>query len=153
MKIEGQHRFDGSQQEVWDLMQDPEVWRNAMPGVKEWKEAGPNQYEMTIKIAVAGIGGTYSGKVGLQDHDPPRHYRLVMEGSSALGFVKGAGDVNLSEENGKTVMHYAAEVQLGGTLASVGQRLAGVVSKPLIGQGFKALDRQLKERREARKVS
>jgi len=50
-------------------------------------------------------------------------------------------------------MHYAAEVAMGGTLASVGQRLAGVLAKPLIGQGLKALDRQLKERREAHRVS
>ncbi len=149
MKIEGNHRFDGSQQEVWDLLLDPDAIRKSMPGVKEWKEVGPDQYEITIKIAVAGIGGTYTGKVALTDQQPPSRYRLSMEGGGAMGFVKGQGDVELTPEKDKTMMRYIANAELGGTLASVGQRLAGVLAKPLINQGLKALDKQLKERREA----
>src|SRR3990172_5211417 len=148
MKIEGNHRFDASQQEVWEMLMDPEniiIIRKAMPGVKEWKEVGPDQYEVTIKIAVAGIGGTYSGKVALMDHQPPHRYRLTMEGGGTMGFVKGEGEVDLSPDNDKTMMHYVGNAELGGTLASAGQRLAGVLAKPLINQSLKTLDKQLKE--------
>ena len=131
------------------MLMDPESIRKAMPGVGEWKEMGPDQYEITIKIAVAGIGGTYSGKVALMDQRAPDHYRLSMEGGGAMGFVKGEGEVDLSPDNDKTMMRYVGNAELGGTLASVGQRLAGVLAKPLINQSLKALDKQLKERLEA----
>ena len=53
MKIEGEFKFDGSQQEVWDLLLDPEEIQRALPGVKEWKEVSPNEYEVTMKISIA----------------------------------------------------------------------------------------------------
>lgn len=110
---------------------------------------GPHEYEVTMKIGIAAVSGTYSGKAAVRDLEPPRRFTLEMEGGGALGFVKGRGDIDLTEENGKTVMEYSGEVEVGGTLAAVGQRMLGGVAKLLIDQGLKSIARELKERREA----
>ncbi len=152
MRIEGRFRFDGSQQEVWELLLDPEVLKTALPGVKEWKEVGPHEYEVTMKVGIAAVSGTYSGKMAARDLQAPRHLRLTMEGGGVLGFVKGEGNIDLAEDDGKTVMEYGGEVQVGGTLAAVGQRMLSGVAKLLIDQGLKSLARRLKERQEVRGV-
>ena len=153
MRIEGRFRFEGSQQEVWDLLLDPEVLKTTMPGVKEWKEVAPHEYEVTMKIGLAAVSGTYSGKVAVRDLEPARHFKLVMEGGGPLGFVRGEGDINLAEEGGKTIMQYEGEAEVGGTLAAVGQRMLSGVGKLLIDQSLKSLARRLKERRQARGVA
>jgi carbon monoxide dehydrogenase subunit G len=153
MRIEGRFRFEGSQQEVWDLLLDPEELKVALPGVKEWKEVGPYEYEVTMKVGIAAVSGTYSGKMVALDLQEPRAFKLAMEGGGPLGFVKGEGNADLAEESGKTVMSYAGEVEVGGTLAAVGQRMLSGVAKLLIDQGLKTMARRLKERRQTRGVA
>jgi hypothetical protein len=43
-------------------------------------------------------------------------------------------------------MRYAGEVQIGGRLASVGQRLIDTASKSIIGQGLDTMNRALQAR-------
>jgi hypothetical protein len=46
-------------------------------------------------------------------------------------------------------MKYSGDVQVGGKLAGVGQRLIDTVSKGIISQAFETLDRVLEERNSA----
>jgi hypothetical protein len=60
--------------------------------------------------------------------------------------VDGAGTVDLSEEDGKTLLKYSGDAQIGGMLASVGQRLIEGASKQMINQSVKALVEQITQR-------
>jgi len=55
--------------------------------------------------------------------------------------------VELEEpERNSTLLRYEAELQVGGRLASVGQRLLDTVGKSMIRQSFEALNQQLEAR-------
>ncbi len=150
MKIAGRFVFDGSRTEVWDLLMDPDVLRGAIPGVQEWREAGPDDYEATMKIGIAAVSGTYRGRVTAVDQIPPASYTLRVEGSGGPGFITAEGHVRLTEEPGpQTVMEYDGDAQVGGALAGIGQRMLPGVAKLLIGQGLKSMAKQLAERRAA----
>ena len=61
--------------------------------------------------------------------------------------MDGVGFVELEPlEGGKTNLKYSGEAQIGGMLASVGQRLIDGASKQLIGQALKALEQQILQR-------
>jgi carbon monoxide dehydrogenase subunit G len=146
MKVQGEHRFDAPRQAVWDVLLDPAALREAMPGVQRFDEVGPRQYEVTLKIGIAAVKGTYSGKVAVKDQAPPESYRLDVEGSGGPGRVKGGATMRLREDGTRTVVAYEGDVQAAGAIAAVGQRLLGGAAKLLINQFFKAMDRQLQER-------
>ncbi|MEJ2413026.1 MAG: SRPBCC domain-containing protein [Anaerolineales bacterium] len=77
----------------------------------------------------------------------PQQVWESVEGRGKPGFLKGVGDVVLTEQaEGQTLMGYSGEVQIGGRLAAVGQRLIDTVSKSIISQAFETLDRLLAER-------
>src|SRR5262249_51803560 len=59
------------------------------------------------------------------------------------GVVDGSGTVDLAEQDGKTILTYGGDAQIGGTLASVGQRLIEGASKQMINQSLKALVEQI----------
>ncbi|MEE9513054.1 MAG: SRPBCC domain-containing protein [Anaerolineales bacterium] len=61
-----------------------------------------------------------------------------------VGFFKGSGTVHLTEQGDGTLMKYEGEIQIGGKLVSIGQRLIDMTSKTMIRQGMKVLDPDLK---------
>jgi uncharacterized protein len=147
MKINGEHIFHGSRHEVWDLIRDPEALAKALPGTETLTKLNENEYEGMMNVRVGPIAGVFSGKVVISDEVPPESCTLTAEGKGAQGFAKGVGRVQLADqEDGTTLMQYDGDVQIGGKLASVGQRSLDSVSKSMIRQGLLTLDQALEAR-------
>jgi len=147
VKVVGEYVFDGSREEVWELVRDPEVLATALPGTANLNRVSENEYEGEMNVRVGPVAGVFSGRVAVWDEVPPESYTLSVEGRGGPGFVKGTGHVQLIDQgNGTTLMKYEGEVQIGGKLASVGQRLLDTVSKSMIRQGLEALNQALQAR-------
>jgi carbon monoxide dehydrogenase subunit G len=147
MKLEGEYLFDGPQEEVWKLVRDPEVISIALPGAQRFDQVGDNEYEGQINVHMGPVAGVFSGRLVVSDEIPPESCTLTVEGRGKPGFLKGSGNVHLAvRESGKTLMKYDGEVQIGGRLASVGQRMLDTASKSMIRQGLDALNEALKAR-------
>ena len=61
---------------------------------------------------------------------------LAYEGSGGPGFVRSDTLITLSDMDGGTRVAYSADVQVGGLIAGVGQRMLGGVSKMMADQFF-----------------
>jgi len=146
LKITGSYTIDAPRDQVWAALNDMEVLARIVPGCERLVQTGENEYEGTVKIGIQSIKGSYSGKIRLEDIQPPHHYKLVASGRSSNGVVDGSGTVDLAEQDGKTVLTYGGDAQIGGTLASVGQRLIEGASKQMINQSLKALVEQINAR-------
>jgi hypothetical protein len=147
MKIDGEHVFHGPRQEVWDLIRDPEALAKALPGTETLNKLSESEYEGTMNVRIGPIAGVFSGKVMIS---PPESCTLTAEGKGAQGFAKGVGRVQLADQgDGTTLMQYDGDVQIGGKLASVGQRSLDSVSKSMIRQGLLTLDQALEARMAA----
>ena len=146
MKITGTYTIDAPRDQVWFALNDMEILARIVPGCERLVQTGENEYEGTVKIGIQSIKGSYSGKIRLEDIQAPHHYKLVASGRSSNGVVDGSGTVDLAEQDGKTVLTYGGDAQIGGTLASVGQRLIEGASKQMINQSLKALVEQINAR-------
>ncbi len=136
MKIEGTSEIPAPRERVWEAFQDPTVLAKAIPGCEKLEEAGPGEYKAIMKVGVGPIKGTFEGKVRLYDLEPPNKYRMAVEGTGGPGFVRGDASMQLSDADGGTRVGYSADVQVGGLIASVGQRMLGGVSKMMLDQFF-----------------
>lgn len=150
MKITGEYTVNASQLQVWTALNDIEVLARVVPGCEKLEQVGDNQFEGTVKLGMAGIKGVYSGKIRLEDVDAPRYYKLVAAGKGSNGVVDAVGTVELvSQPDGRTLLKYGGEAQIGGMLASVGQRLIEGAARQLIAQSLKALEQQIMQRMPA----
>jgi carbon monoxide dehydrogenase subunit G len=77
---------------------------------------------------------------------PPEHYRISVQGKGAVGFAKGSADFDLEEKDGGTLIKYSGEMQIGGTLAGVGQRMIQGAAKMMAAQFFAKLEAEVKNR-------
>jgi carbon monoxide dehydrogenase subunit G len=147
VKINGEYLFNGPQDEVWEIMRDPEVLATALPGTKSLDKVGENEYQGEMNVRVGPVGGLFSGHLVVSNEVPPASLTLTVDGRGSPGFMNGAGNVVFEDQgDGKTLMKYEGEVQIGGKLASVGQRLLDTASKSMIRQGLETLDLALQAR-------
>ncbi len=147
MKIEGEHVFKGPREEVWEMFYDPEVLASALPGTQSLKQINKNEYEATITIRIGPVSGSFAGNLKITNEKPPESCTLIVDGKGAAGFLNGTGNVHFTDlGDGTTLMKYDGDVNVGGTLASVGQRMIDSVSKIMIKTGFGMLDKTLEKR-------
>jgi hypothetical protein len=139
VKISGTQTLASSQEKVFALMQNPEVLARAIPGCESLEKIGEDEYRMKMKMAMASFSGAFEGKVRIADQDPPQSFRLIVEGSGKLGFIKGDGLLKLSAAGEGTEVSYEGDAQVGGTMAAVGQRLIDGTAKMLIRKFFERL--------------
>ena len=136
MKISGSYEVPTSRERAYQLLQDPVVLAKCMPGTDQLDKIGENEYEMKMKMAIASIGGSFAGKVRLADQKPPESFKLIVEGNGKIGFIKGEGVLNLTPQGESAAIQYDGDVQVGGTIASVGQRLIDTTAKMIIKKFF-----------------
>ena len=140
MKVEGTHVFRAPRDKVWKALLDPQVIARCVPGCEELKEVAPDHFEATMKVGVAGVKGTYKGKIVLADKRPPEHYVLRGEGSGSPGFLQGDVAIDLEEQNGQTLLRFSTDAKVGGLIAGIGQRMIGGIAKMMVDQFFKKME-------------
>lgn len=146
MKLEGTYTFEAPRDVVWQALLDPNVLAKVMPGCEKLEQIGENEYKGALKIRVGPVQGQFEGIVHLSDINAPESYRMQVDGKGAPGFMKGVGEVRLEDHGGSTVMQYSGEAQVGGRIASVGQRLLDSSAKAITRQSLDGLHDQIKAR-------
>ena len=139
MKISGSYTLPFARERVYQLLQDPEVLAKCMPGTDHLTKIGPDEYEMKMKMVISAVQGLFAGKIRVTDQKPPAQFRLVVEGSGKVGFLKGEGVLRLMPADASTEVHYEGDVQVGGVIAGVGQRLLDTTAKMVIRKFFEKL--------------
>uniref|UniRef100_Q025V1 Carbon monoxide dehydrogenase subunit G n=1 Tax=Solibacter usitatus (strain Ellin6076) TaxID=234267 RepID=Q025V1_SOLUE len=139
MKVGGTFPIPFPQDVAYRLLQDPAVLCRCMPGCEDLQKIGDGEYAMRMKMVLAAISGKFDGKVRITEAQPPSQFRLHVEGAGRIGFMNGSGLITISPSNPGSSVQYDGEVQVGGTIASVGQRLIDTTAKMLIKRFFDKL--------------
>jgi uncharacterized protein len=134
---------DSARQLVWDTLLDPSELAACMPGCEGMSEIGPDQYEATMTVKVAAIGGKFNGRVSLGEKSEPTSFQMRVEGGGGPGRVNGVGTIRLEDRDGGTEIAYEGDVQIAGPIAAVGQRLLGASAKMMIGKFFDCMEQRL----------
>ncbi len=151
MKLEGEHLFNGPREEVWLLFRDPDILASALPGTQAINKVSDTEFDITMNVRVGPVSGIFTGKLVISDEVPPESCTLTADGRGGPGFVKGVGNVQFADQGDSTTMlKYDGEFQIGGTIASVGQRMIDSVAKSMIRQGFEVFDKALEARLAAK---
>lgn len=151
MKISGSYTLAVSPERAYQLLQDPAILARAIPGCEGLEKTGPDEYRMKMKVLLAALSGQFEGKVRITDQSPPTSFRLIVEASGRIGFLKGDGLLKLSpaasvrvlsaapSDPPSTIVTYEGDAQVGGTMAAVGQRLIDGTAKMMIKKFFDKL--------------
>ena len=147
MELAGDYKFKAPVARVWQVLMSQEALKAALPGCEKMEEVELNTYDVTMKVGVAAIKGTYNGRISMADVEEHKHYKLIVGGQGGSGFLNGEGVFDLNEEGEgetlQTVVAYKGTATVGGTLAGIGARMLSPVAKKMAGDFFKNMDKQV----------
>lgn len=144
MKLEATYTILAPRDLVWQQLMNPEALGRALPGCEKIESNPDGSFRAELKVGIAAVKGTYHGRIEILEAVPPERYRMKVEGQGTGGFLKGEGMVTLSDHVTETLISYAGDVQVGGIIASVGQRLMLGAAKQIVNQFFEAFAKQIK---------
>ena len=139
MKLSGSYEIPATREQVWSHLIKPSSLRRCIPGCKKLSETRAQHYKAQLEVGVAGIKGSYSGEVQLLGLQRPGHLKMALQGQGQSGHLKGEGKIRLEEKGKATLIHYSGDIQIGGLIAAVGQRLLLLASKRITQQFFENL--------------
>lgn len=146
MHIAGDYVFAAPRPIVWEALQDPKVLASVLPGCERLDLVGPDEYDGAIKLRIGPVQGDYQGKVKLLDLVPPESFRMQIDGKGQQGFVKATASITLADDGANTKITYDSDAQVGGRIATVGQRLIETSARAVVKQSLDGLDAAMRAR-------
>lgn len=143
MKLTGTYQLAAPREKVFATITDPAVLQRVIDGCEKMVKTGEDSYDAHLKIGVAGLKGTYVGKVQLKDLKPPESYTLILEGKGGPGFVKGTARIVLNDNEGGTQIRCEADAQVGGMIAALGSRLIEPAARKMMDEFFRKFAAQV----------
>jgi carbon monoxide dehydrogenase subunit G len=143
MKISATYAFNTSGEKVFVALVDPAILQKCIDGCEKMEKTGEDSYDAHLKIGVAGIKGSYVGKVRLEEKKPPESFTLLVEGKGSPGWVKGKARIQISPKGEGSELGCESEGQVGGLIAQVGSRLVEAVAKKMQDEFFRKLGQEL----------
>ena len=136
MKLSGSYNLNAKKEEVWKKLNDQNILMKCIPGCESFDKEGEHTFRATATNQIGPMNATFSGEVKLSNIKENQSYTLSGEGQSAVGFAHGSADIKLSEENGKTILTYEVNINVGGKIAQLGSRLIDGVAKKMADYFF-----------------
>jgi len=143
MKLSATYVFEALPEKVFAALIDPAILQKCIEGCEKMEKTGEDTYDANIKIGVAGIKGSYVGKIRIEEKKPPESITLQAEGKGGPGWVKGTARIQISPEGEGSELQCESEGQVGGLIAQVGSRLVEAVGKKMQDEFFRKLGKYL----------
>jgi carbon monoxide dehydrogenase subunit G len=143
VKLSGTITLPALPSEVWSLLTDPVRLARLLPGCERLDPDGPDRYKAAVKFGIAAISGKYAGTLAFAEKKPPHSLVLKIDGRGLPGFVQGEGRIELTSKGSDTELTYNGEAQVGGVIASVGQRMLEATARKIAQQFFDSAKAEL----------
>jgi hypothetical protein len=144
VKLAGTYTLAAPRDKVFAAITDPAVLQRCIDGCEKMVRTGTDSYDAHLKIGLAGMKGSYIGKIQIKDLKAPESYTLIIEGKGGPGFVKGTAKVELIDRAGQTELRCEADAQVGGLIAAIGSRLIEAAAKKMMNEFFREFGTQVK---------
>ena len=144
MHFTGQQSIKAPIDTVWAFFMDPNKVAECAPGFKSMEILAPDHFKPTLAVGVGAVKATFTLDVHLVDLQQPSHAAMQGRGSAAGSAVDMKAGLDLKPESDTaTHMDWVADVNVSGTLASMGSRLLEGTAQKLTARFFDCLRQKL----------
>lgn len=143
MHFEGTVQIDAPRDKVWAFVIDPNQVGQCGPGVESIEVIDDTHFKATAKVGVGFISARFNVNMEFAEVDAPNAATIKAHGQAPGSAVDADARMQLSDADGGTRMDWAADVNIAGTIASVGARLIEGTANKMIGQTFDCIRTKL----------
>ena len=144
MKFNGTVDIAAPRDRVWAFVIDPNQVGSCGPGVESIEVIDATHFKARAKVGVGFIAAKFHVDMEMAELTPPDAAVIKAHGQAPGSAVDAIATMRLSDDaSGGTRMDWDADVNLAGTLASVGARLIEGTAHKMIGQTFDCIKAKL----------
>jgi carbon monoxide dehydrogenase subunit G len=147
MRLQGDVTIRAPRKRVWDFMTDPNQIGQCAPGVEKIEMIEPlKRYRGTVSVGFGAVKARFSGEVEILELDEPNYAKLKAHGSATGSVADAVSELHLSDgPDGSTLVHWTADVNVAGQLASLAARLMVPVSQKLSTQFYEEVRKRIEK--------
>ncbi len=147
MHFEGKQALNLAQAKAWQFLTDPNRVGQCVPGLQSITVVDATHFNAEVGFGVGAFTATFTINVEWLELEAPKRARMKMHGSASNSVVDGESELKLTPVDEKTTnLDWTADVNIGGTLASVANRLMGGVTQKLTGKFFDCMKEKMEEK-------
>jgi carbon monoxide dehydrogenase subunit G len=145
MLLKGDVMIHAPRKRVWDFLTDPNQIGQCVPGVEKIEVVEPNKrYRGVVSVGLGGVKARFNGEVEVLELHEPDHAKLKAHGTATGTAADLVSEMALSDgQDGNTLVHWTADVNVSGQLASLAARLMLPVSQKLSDQFYQEVRRRI----------
>jgi uncharacterized protein len=144
MKFEGTLEIRAPRERVWAFLMDPNLVGSCGPGVESIEVVDDTHFKAKAKVGIGFISARFVVDAEIAETQPPERAVIKAHGQAPGSAVDGTATMTLRDgTDGGTVMDWAADVLIGGSIASVGARMIEGTANKMIGQTFECIRTKL----------
>jgi carbon monoxide dehydrogenase subunit G len=144
MKFAGTVDIDAPRDRVWAFVTDPDQVGQCGPGVESIEVIDETHFKATAKVGIGFISARFVVNMEFAQVNAPDDATIKAHGQAPGSAVDATAQMRLSDSaSGGTTMDWDADVNISGTLASVGARLIEGTANKMIGQTFDCMRSKL----------
>lgn len=143
MHFEGTVQINAPRDRVWAFVIDPNQVGQCGPGVESIEVIDETHFKATAKVGIGFISARFNVNMEFAEVDAPNAATIKAHGQAPGSAVDADARMTLSDAEGGTRMDWAADVNIAGTIASVGARLIEGTANKMIGQTFDCMKSKL----------
>jgi len=144
MHFEGTVEIDAPRDRVWAFVTDPDQVGSCGPGVETITVVDDTHFKAVAKVGIGFISARFNVDMTFDEMTPPEKAVIKAHGQAPGSAVDATAQMHLASAGADaTTMTWSADVNLSGTLASVGARLIEGTAQKMIGQTFTCMKAKL----------
>ena len=144
MHFEGSVPIRATRDKVWAFVTDPHQVGPCGPGVETIEVVDATHFKASAKVGIGFISARFVVSMEFAEQEPPDRARIKAHGQAPGSMVDATAEMHLSDgPDGSTVMDWSADVNISGTLASVGARMIEGTANKMISQTFDCMRAKL----------
>ncbi len=144
MRFEGTERVAATQPKVWAFLMDPQQVGSCGPGVESVEPVDATHFKARATVGVGFIKARFVVDMEMADLHEPDSATMKAHGQAPGSAVDATATMKLTPDGADgTNLAWAADVNISGTLASVGARLIQGTAEKMIRQTFDCIRTKL----------
>lgn len=150
MQFSGSVEIEAPRDRVWDFVSDPMQMGLCGPGVESIEMHDEDHFTASARVGIGPINLRFSGKGEFLERVAPERASVRGRGSAPGSAVDGTAHMTLrdGETEGTTIMDWTADIQMSGTIASLGARLIEGTAAKLVAKTFACVKSKLESKLE-----
>lgn len=145
MKVHGTNTINAPRAAVWNALTDMDFVAGCAPGLESMEvvEAG-KKFKATGSVGLGNLKVSFTGEIEFVSLEAPDRAVLKGRGSAPGSAVEGTAEMQLSDApDGGTQLHWTADINVLGTIASLASRMMGSVTQKLTAEFFGCVQQRI----------